>query len=83
MGIESGLFRVAVCGILVMIAAHHRHPVEIAHPVEALARLRVVTDDVTQRNIVGDFELPALFQDYVQRIAIGVNVAENCIFCHL
>ena len=66
-----------------MVAADPGHAVQFIHLAHATLRIRIVADDVAERNIMVDFQLTAFLQNDLQCIVVGVDVTEDCVLCHL
>ena len=65
--------------IFVMVSFHAGHT-HIADEVEALLGIGVVTDHVPQADVMGAFLVPGVLQDHPQRLEIGVDIGDDCVF---
>ena len=74
MGIEIG--EILPRGYVVVVVAHHHRTAKLASDLKTLVRTGVVTHHVTGAEIIGHALVPAVFEHRLQRIDIGVNVAE-------
>ena len=51
--------------------------IHFPHALDALVRVRVITDDVAQTNEIGALVFPRIRHHRIERLEIGVNVTEN------
>src|SRR5947209_5020161 len=63
-------------GLLVVVAFHDR-TIEFSDELDAFLRVRVVTDDIAQTNIMGALLFVRIGHDRLERFEIGMNITEN------
>ena len=78
--VEDGHDRVAVGRIFIVVALDERHDRQRAHDLEAFVRIGVVSHDVAEGKIGVHRKLAAAGKHGLQRLEIGVDVAQDRIF---
>ena len=85
-GVDSADVIASVAGTVkpdLVIAADARNAVELVNRAHADLRVGIVTDDITEGDVMIHLEFPALFEHHFQRIVVGVDVTQNRILSHL
>ncbi|MGC3991822.1 MAG: hypothetical protein QM796_19435 [Chthoniobacteraceae bacterium] len=74
-GIEAGELFFQM-GLFVVVALHHR-AAQLAHDLQALVRVRVVTDYVTEADVMGAVVLMRIRKHGLERLKVGMNIGKN------